>query len=373
MRIVICAVLYGRGGTETHLLHLCRLLAERGHEVTIACRYANRSVPLVQQSKALGMKRLSTPFDHNKAYYRWSTIAALLLWPWYLARHPADVIITLERSRFLRFLKRFLRPGGFILLLRAGLPTNPSEAFDPQIMALLDGVFTESPLQADASADAYPSLPVLGIPLLGNISTNIEARPAHKNITDPVRIAYMGRYDRKKGIFRLFDIWPSLAHANLRLDFYGHGGEKDTLLHEITRLGYTESMAVHDGWDKPEQLTALMSNIDLLILPSEEEGLPVILMEAMAHGVPFVATDIGAVGTYAQDNPDVRVVPLNNHLIAAAILEMVELIRGGQINGERLQRYYADRYAYNKLAKQWLDAIENAENWVNSHSDRVLI
>jgi len=44
MRIVICAVLYGRGGTETHLLHLCRLLAERGHEVTIACRYANRSL-----------------------------------------------------------------------------------------------------------------------------------------------------------------------------------------------------------------------------------------------------------------------------------------------------------------------------------------
>ena len=123
-------------------------------------------------------------------------------------------------------------------------------------------------------------------------------------------------------------------------------------------------MTVNDGWETPEQLALIMERDDLLVLPSEEEGLPVVLLEAMAYGVPFVATDVGAVRTYGEDNPDVRIVPLNNDKIASGIGEMVNAIRAGEIDGQRLQRYYQVHYAYEKLSSAWLDAIENAATWV---------
>lgn len=364
MRILISAVLFGRGGTETHLLHLCRLLVEQGHEVILACRYANRSVPLVEMHKELNIKRLPTPFDKKLKDYRWSTIAAILLWPLFLFRHRVDVIITLEYSRFLHFLGLFLKPTGTILLLRAGLPAKPDEYIPQDILSKFDGVFVESKLQAAASLVAHPKLPTKAIPLLGNINPNIPVRKKANDTT--LRIAFLGRYNHKKGIYSLVDIWSNIKLPNVQLEFYGHGPEKKHLISYIAQKGLSEDIQVNDGWVTPSQLTELMQHLDLIILPSEEEGLPVILMEAMAHGVPFIATDVGAVRTYAEYNPDVLIVPLDNQEIAAAIEKMVHEIREGKIDGQRLQQYYRDHYAYKTLSSKWIDAIENVESWIKN-------
>jgi len=84
----------------------------------------------------------------------------------------------------------------------------------------------------------------------------------------------------------------------------------------------------------------------------------------MAFGVPFVASDVGAIRSLAEDNPDVRVVPLANRAIASAIQEMAIGIRSGNIRGDRLQEYHRIRYGYEKLARQWMSAlIEPEEFW----------
>lgn len=365
MRVLICAVLFGRGGTETHLLHLCKLLSEQGHEVILACRYANRSVPLVERHKALGIKRLLTPFDKNLKHYRWSTIAAILLWPFFLSQHRVDVIITLEYSRFLHFLRLFLKPKGSILLLRAGLPAKPTEYIPQDILSRFDGVLVESSLQATASLIAHPKLPTKAIPLLGNINPNIPVR--RKFNGGILSVAFLGRFDSKKGIYRLVDLWSYIKLTNVRLQFYGHGIEKSALIAYIAQKGLSHDIQVNDGWITPSELTDIMEALDLIILPSEEEGLPVVLMEAMAHGVPFVATDVGAVRTYAENNPDVLVVPLDNQSIVSAIEEMVHAIREGQIDGGRLQQYYQDRYSFKTLSNEWIDAIENVELWIKNN------
>jgi glycosyltransferase involved in cell wall biosynthesis len=100
-------------------------------------------------------------------------------------------------------------------------------------------------------------------------------------------------------------------------------------------------------------LAQIFDGTDLFVLPSETEGLPVILLEAMAHGVPFVATDVGAVRTLAEDNPDVRVVPLDNGALKEAIEEMARGIHSGQVRGDRLQAYHKARFGYEILSQQW--------------------
>lgn len=364
MRVVVCAVLYGRGGTETHLLHLCKELVDRGHDVVLACRYADRSTPLVQQHKQLGVTRLVTPFDGQHRFYKWSTIFAVIAWPFYLARKRPDIILTLERSRFLHFLRFFLHARGKVILMRAGLPAHTSEYMPLDILNILDGAITESPLQSQASLNVFPELPTQSIPLLGNISDSIKLRsPFTKGHNEELRIAFMGRYDVKKGIFRLLDLWPLIKSDHVRLDFYGHGAEKYRLIDQIKERGLENQVSVHDGWTTPAELGRIMTDIDILVLPSEEEGLPVILMESMAYGVPFVATDVGAVRTYAENNPDVCVVPLDNGAFARAIDELVSAIRSRAINGQRLQSYYNEHYAFSELANNWVEALESASTW----------
>src|SRR5437588_261852 len=85
----------------------------------------------------------------------------------------------------------------------------------------------------------------------------------------------------------------------------------------------TAALPLAGPWLDGPELSTILANVDLIVLPSETEGLPVVLLEALAHGVPFVASDVGAVRTLAEDNPDVRVVPLENDAFARAICEMV--------------------------------------------------
>jgi glycosyltransferase involved in cell wall biosynthesis len=81
------------------------------------------------------------------------------------------------------------------------------------------------------------------------------------------------------------------------------------------------------------------------------------LLECLAYGVPFVASDTGAIPTLAEDNPDVRVVPLEQAAFKKAIEDMSASIRAGQIRGDRLQEWHRARFGYVQTSKQWLQAI----------------
>ena len=183
-------------------------------------------------------------------------------------------------------------------------------------------------------------------------------KPVHQ-----VRVAFLGRFHRQKGVYRLLDLWSELDIQPARLEFYGHGEEREALNREIQRRGLSPQVRVNGPWSKPEELGAILSETDLVVLPSETEGLPVVLLEAMAHGVPFVATDVGAVKTLAQHNPDVRVVALEREALKGAIQELAHDIRSGCIRGDRLQQYHHAHYGYEMLSERWLNALLHPERF----------
>jgi len=110
-------------------------------------------------------------------------------------------------------------------------------------------------------------------------------------------------------------------------------------------------------------LPAIFDRADLLVLPSAGEGLPLVLMESMAYGVPFVATDVGAIRSLARDNPDVSVVPLSDAVLQLGIERMARAVRSGQIDGRRLQQYHRERYGYDLVANRWLQALLHPEEF----------
>jgi glycosyltransferase involved in cell wall biosynthesis len=288
----------------------------------------------------------------------------LAAWPIQLRRH-FDALYTLEFSGFPAHLARYIRPGGQVLYGILGEPLGSiSEVLYKLGVRKFTGIVVETEMQAEAARSAFRhGLPVRAIPNLGHFFDPPRRCPSY---CEEFRVAFLGRYHSSKGVFRLLNLWPTLRIGPARLDFYGHGEEATDLELQIRARGLVHQVQVHGGWTNPRQLAAIFADTDLVVLPSETEGVPIILLEAMAHGIPFVASDVGAVRTLAEDNPDVRVVPLRDDELRHAIEEMARETRAGRVRGDRLQHYHRARYGYERLSEEWARALLDPESFWQS-------
>jgi len=117
------------------------------------------------------------------------------------------------------------------------------------------------------------------------------------------RILYVGRLAKDKGgYFELLTCLQNLnrLHTPSALLFVGDGPFKKKI--EL----FAESMNNHNsvfflGYQPKEVLHSLYPRADLMILPSLNEMLPRVMLEAWAFGVAFMATDVGAIGDYLID------------------------------------------------------------------------
>jgi len=111
---------------------------------------------------------------------------------------------------------------------------------------------------------------------------------------DTCAIGVMGRLSTEKGVDRAIRMMPALiaAHPHVELHLVGDGPERENLERLAEKLGVAD--AVH-FWGWQAQTKQLYEAMDLLLLPSRTEGLPNVVLEAMAMGVPVAATNVGGV------------------------------------------------------------------------------
>jgi glycosyltransferase involved in cell wall biosynthesis len=112
--------------------------------------------------------------------------------------------------------------------------------------------------------------------------------------TEP-RAIFIGRLAPEKGLDMLVDAWRLVRaeHPKARLIIVGEGAARLALEGRVKKIGLTlgPGQAVHlpGTADDP---TEAMRQADLFILPSREEGMSIALLEAMALGIPLVASSI---------------------------------------------------------------------------------
>jgi glycosyltransferase involved in cell wall biosynthesis len=348
--LLISAELFGAGGTETHLLNLCRLLRSADARITLATRYANNTTPLLRHLGELRIAHVTTPFAHKRELWAFSALWSYIAWPFQLDC-CYDALYTFGVGRCTRFLARFVRPGGRVIWHPNGNPHHLPARMQRMPHDLVDAVIAESTVHEEViRANIRGHTPVTVLPNLPQ-TEHVHTLP-RRVAADQVRIAFLGRYDENKGVTRLLRVWPRLGIAPARLDFYGQGPLRKEL-ETIVLDQRLENVTIHDGWSGYEQLGAILSRTDLVVLPSASEGIPLVLLEAMAHGIPFVAFDVGAVKVLAEGNPDVRVVPLDDVSFTHAVEGMVASIRGGSIDNARLQQYYEQRFGFEVASERW--------------------
>ena len=107
-------------------------------------------------------------------------------------------------------------------------------------------------------------------------------------------IAVVARFSKEKGVDRAIRLFAKL-HANrpgTRLHLIGDGPERASLEALVDELGLAHHIRWW-GWQKDTR--PILEAMDTLLLPSHTEGLPNVILEAMAIGLPVAATRVGAV------------------------------------------------------------------------------
>jgi glycosyltransferase involved in cell wall biosynthesis len=109
------------------------------------------------------------------------------------------------------------------------------------------------------------------------------------------RAVFVGRLAPEKGLDTLVDAWPlvRVPHPEARLILVGEGPQRAALAERVAALGLAlgTGHAVELAGARADA-TAALRDADLFVLPSREEGMSIALLEAMALGVPVVASSI---------------------------------------------------------------------------------
>lgn len=106
------------------------------------------------------------------------------------------------------------------------------------------------------------------------------------------QILFMGRLTHQKApidLLKAFNVLPAKLRATSRLTFAGEGELRSQIEATVLQLGLSNSVNLVGQRDNPAEL---MAESTLLVLPSLWEGMPNVVLEAMATGLPVVATDV---------------------------------------------------------------------------------
>ncbi|MFC1967386.1 glycosyltransferase family 4 protein [Chloroflexota bacterium] len=151
--------------------------------------------------------------------------------------------------------------------------------------------------------------------------------PERKNV-----IGYIGRLSAEKGIMNLIQAIPEvLNRQDAGFFIIGDGQLKDRITAFIGD-GKLEKRVQMTGWVSHEKLPDYLNEMKLLVLPSYTEGLPNIMLEAMACGTPVLTTPVGAIPDVIKDNQTGFLMKDNTpETISESIIAALESPKAGKI------------------------------------------
>ena len=189
-------------------------------------------------------------------------------------------------------------------------------------------------------------LPNVRVARLGVDLDVYKPRPFRR--TPPVfEILYVGRLVRAKGLYILIAAVDQLVRQgfSVRLRIVGDGPERQALGREAAQHGLA-CRVIFEGRQNTAGVAALYQQADIFVLPSFAEGIPVVLMEAMAAEIPCVATSVMGIPELIRDEADgLLVEPRDAEALAGAVARLLvdpELrLRLGESARRRIQEQYS--------------------------------
>lgn len=359
------------GGYDRIIIEKCNYLAEHGHNVIICVSSHALAQPYYPISDKVQVVDLHIDFHsqygHNLLYRAWVYFSLMHRYKKELKKllfsvHPDVVITTLGReidfitdiddgSRKIgesHIAKDFVRnlhlmeQRGLIYRMIARYWRKKIDCKVKKLAALV--------LLTQHDADSWKGLTQTVV-----IPNSLPFYPQQGSSCDNKQVIFVGRLNEQKGLEYLVDTWTKVNknHPDWILHMYGEGEQKHMLLQMIKEAGLERTIIVHQP--TPMIMDKYLES-SAFLLTSRFEGLPMVLIEALACGLPVVSFDCpwGPADIIRDGEDGFLVEYLNTDEAAQRVCQLIEnpILRkkmGAQAR-TNIQRYDRD-----VVMKQWID------------------
>lgn len=150
------------------------------------------------------------------------------------------------------------------------------------------------------------------------IPSGVEKNILAENIistSSKVKFLFLGRYERRKGIEELNKALGEIKNNNFEFHFIGPIPNDKKI--------NSDKIIYHGEIRDKAELNAKIKNCDVLVCPSWSEGMPNVILEAMANGLSVIATDVGANNILVNAETGWLIKKCAKNLIAEAIIEVL--------------------------------------------------
>ena len=352
------------GGLEVHVVHLSLLLRDRGARVTLVVhpRFGTEQARRTALEDA-GVACLRLPdLDRLPLPLR------VALSRTYLRSRLApdyDLVLCHGAGGSHRWFRRFVRPGGRFVWhdhMSGAVIENLPLVFERPAPRQYPARVLASAHRADFAIVGSGhgrrnllevqklSCPVWVMPPLREFLPlpDVVERPHAKAL----RFGVLGALDDIKGVVPLLRLWRSLPLGSAQLTF--HGPDPGNRYAAFARSLGLESSVRFAGPYRSADVSGILAHTDLGLVLSLAEGYPLTALEFMAHGVPFVMTDVGAGPELTAANPDAVLAPLSDRGVAGAVEVLAARVRAGETSRRRLQAHYLQHFSFRSAADQYL-------------------
>ncbi len=158
--------------------------------------------------------------------------------------------------------------------------------------------------------------------------------PPTKRLATVRTLVFVGNLSERKGVGDLLQALslPGWDREHTRVVLAG-GGHVEGYQHKARALGLGDWIE-WTGWVERQDITGLMASADALVLPSYDEGLPLVILEALAQGLAVVCTPVGEIAHYIADEEHALFVPPGD---PPALARQLQRVLGDEALRLRLQ------------------------------------
>ena len=293
-RILICCHDFSRGGTERIAIGLAHQWAARGRQVSFLCGTTSGGLRETLDA-GIGVEELTPPI-HRSLFSRARLARAMAA---RIAEIAPDIVFLPGNFHLV------LAPAIHAAIAQAGIPTRialklsnplaPHGIAAPLLKAIIrryghciDGV---AAMNTGLAREATALLPGIHVrTLFDPIYLHHKAPAAHSPARDgQLHVLWAGRFEPQKDVMLALRTIQALSqHTPCRLTLLGTGSQQRAVEKAIQRMGLADIVTAPGHVPR---IDPWLAGGDALLVTSHYEGGPAVAVEALAHGVPVVATD----------------------------------------------------------------------------------
>ena len=220
----------------------------------------------------------------------------------------------------------------------------PKLGFDRKVgdarFAVAISAFSRSQLMRYVAPENWKKLKIVHCGLEQEAFTN----PDSVNVTQEPVLLCIGRLSPEKGHLILLDAFAEVvkSHPKARLVLAGDGELRARIEHKMIELGLSDAVRI-TGWISSDLVREEIVNCHTLVQPSLIEGLPVVIMEAMAQARPVISTYVGGIPELVQPGRTGWLVPAGEPDALADAMQ--DALATSKQDREKMGRYGLDRVA----------------------------